>query len=150
MNLKLKGAFLFKLMSFWPPYFGAGIVVDYIARDFTEIRARLKLRFYNRNYVGTAFGGSMYSFVDPFYMLMLIQKLGKGYIVWDKSASIKFIRPGKTDLFATFLMSDEEVTRIKNELMYMEKIEPLYTLEIKDKNNERVAIVEKRLYIRKK
>lgn len=146
----MKNPKLLKLMNFWPPFLGAGIKVLSISSDFSEIKAKLKLRFYNRNYVGTAFGGSIYSFVDPFYMLMLIQKLGKGYIVWDKAASIKFIKPGKTDLFATFKIDDEEVERIKNELKSSPKVEPIYTLEIKDKNDELVAIVEKKLYIKKK
>lgn len=147
---KIKKSKLLKLINFWPPFLGAGIKVERIDPDFTKIEAKLKLRFYNRNYVGTAFGGSLYAFVDPFLMLMLIEKLGRGYIVWDKAASIKFIKPGKSDVFATFEISNEEIERIKNELMHSPKLEPVYKIEIKDKNNELIALVEKTLYIRKK
>ena len=82
------------MLNIYPPYWGTGIVVSKVAPDFTEIVVQMKKRFYNRNYVDTHFGGSLYSMVDPFYMLMLINILGKDYVVWDKSAFIDFVKPG--------------------------------------------------------
>ncbi len=89
-------------MTLYPPYLGAGVRVQHISADFRHVKVRMGLGWYNRNYVGTQFGGSLYSMVDPFFMLMLMENLGRDYIVWDKAASIDFIAPGKGPVFAEF------------------------------------------------
>ena len=89
-------------MNIWPPFVGAGIKVVRIADDFHEIRVALRQKWFNKNIVGSHFGGSLYAMVDPFYMIMLMNILGKDYIVWDKFASIDFIAPGKGTVTATF------------------------------------------------
>jgi hypothetical protein len=146
----MKKAFLIRLINFWPPYFGAGIRVSYISPDFRVIDVKMKLRFWNRNYVGTHFGGSLYSMVDPFFMLMLLENLGKDFIVWDKSASIRFKKPGKGIVFARFELSVEEIERIKSEAEKNEKVEPLFKVLIKDETGDVVSEVEKLLYVKKK
>ncbi len=84
---------LLKLMlNLYPPYLGTGIKIDYISEDWREIHTSLSLRWFNRNAVGTHFGGNLYSMIDPHVMLLLIQLLGKEYWVWDKSAEIEFIK----------------------------------------------------------
>ncbi len=74
------------IMTLYPPYLGAGVSVRHMSADFRHVKVRMGLGWYNRNYVGTQFGGSLYSMVDPFYMLMLMENLGRDYIVWDKAA----------------------------------------------------------------
>ena len=83
-----------RLLSLYPPYLGAGIRVR-AAADLRTFEVRMKLGRFNRNYVGTQFGGSLYSMCDPFFMLILAEALGRGYIVWDKAATIRFRRPGR-------------------------------------------------------
>ena len=87
-------------LTLYPPYLGAGVRVQALSADFRHAKVRMGLGWYNRNYVGTQFGGSLYSMVDPFYMLLLMENLGRDYIVWDKAASIDFISPGKGPVFA--------------------------------------------------
>ena len=43
----------------------------------------MKLSLRNQNYVGSHFGGGLFSMTDPFYMLMLMNVLGSEYLVWD-------------------------------------------------------------------
>ena len=74
-------------INFWPPFLGAGIRIQYIAPDMKSVDVEMKLHFWNANYVGTHFGGSLFAMTDPFYMLMLIANLGSDYIVWDKAAT---------------------------------------------------------------
>jgi acyl-coenzyme A thioesterase PaaI-like protein len=148
MNLRQK--ILFKIMNYWPPFWGAGIHIDHISKDFMEVDVSLKLRFWNRNYVGTAYGGSLYSMSDPFYMLMLITLLGKGYIVWDKGATIRFIRPGKSKVYAQFRLTSEQLNEFKEELKCKNKITPVLTVYIKDGEGNVIAEVDKTLYIKKK
>ena len=99
--------------NFFPAYRGTGARITYIAADWREIRIRLPLTLRTRNYVGTIFGGSMYGAVDPIYMVMLIQTLGPGYVVWDKAASIRFRRPGRATLHARFTLDDAELDAIR-------------------------------------
>ncbi|MFZ2315436.1 MAG: DUF4442 domain-containing protein [Gammaproteobacteria bacterium] len=141
----MKKAWMLRLINFWPPFLGAGIRVKKISSDFTSIEVEMKLRFWNKNYVGCHFGGSLYAMTDPFLMLMLMQNLGKDYIVWDKSASIDYKKPGKSMVHAHFQLSAEQINQIREQANIEPKIEPIFNEE-----NQVVAIVEKKLYIRRK
>ncbi len=110
----------------------------------------MPLRFYNRNYVGTHFGGSLYAMCDPFYMLMLISILGPDYIIWDKAATIRFKRPGKGLVRAHFEISPEQVAAIRAQCETQEKVEPTFQVVVKDAEGTVIAEVDKLLYIRKK
>ncbi len=142
---------LFKLLlNFWPPYIGTGIWVKEISKDYKHIKVIMKLRFWNKNYVGVHFGGSLYAMTDPFYMLMLMKILGKDYIVWDKAANIKFIKPGKGKVSAEFTLTESQIKDIKEKTLKNYKYEPIYTVLVKDTNGEVISEVEKTLYIRRK
>ena len=90
--------------NLFPAFRGTGGRVRLVSADFREIAVELPLNWRTRNYVGTIFGGSLYAAVDPFYMIMLIQILGPDYVVWDKAASIRFRKPGRSTLYARFLL----------------------------------------------
>ena len=143
--------FLFKaLINLYPPYLGAGIRVTHVSSDYRNLSVRMKLRFYNRNYVGTHFGGSLYAMIDPFYMLMLMQVLGRAYIVWDKSATIEFKKPGRGKVSADFHLPDQVIEDIHNHTTAGAKYEPQFRVDITDEDEELVARGFKTLYIRSK
>src|SRR3982751_7114036 len=102
-----------RLMRFYPPYLGAGISVVHVAKDLSVLEVEMKLSHWNRNFVGTQFGGSLYSMCDPFFMLMLLMQLGDGYVVWDKSASIDFLRPGRGKVKARFELPRARVEELR-------------------------------------
>jgi len=137
-------------VNLWPPFLGAGIRVKRLAPDWKSIDVEMKLRRWNSNYVGTHYGGSLYSMTDPFYMLMLIECLGKDYIVWDKAATIRFKRPGKRTVSAAFRLSDQQIDEIKQALTSQDKIEPAFVVQVKDESGLVVAEVEKLLHVRRK
>jgi len=137
-------------MNLWPPFLGAGIRVKRQSPDWTEIDVEMKLHWWNRNYVGTHYGGSLYSMADPFFMVMLIQNLGKAYIVWDKSASIRFKKPGRGTVSASFRLSEEQIREIRQALTSQQKIERVFAVEVKDESGSVIAEVEKLLHIRRK
>jgi len=141
---------LLKWINFYPPFLGMNIRVVEIATDFRTIRVQSKLSRRNLNAVGTHFGGTLYAMCDPFFMLMLMHALGEEYIVWDKAAQIQFIKPGRGTVTATFNMPQERVDEIRAAADRGEKIEPTFTVEIVDEQNQIVARVEKLLYVRKK
>ena len=138
------------LLNIWPPFLGAGIRVRRLESGWKAIDVEMKLRWWNRNYVGTHYGGSLYSMTDPFLMLMLIENLGKDYLVWDKSASIRFKKPGRGTVSASFRLSQEQIREIKLALNSQEKIERVFAVEVKDESGSVVAEVEKLLHVRKK
>lgn len=146
----MKLATVLKVMRFWPPFLGAGISVRRFNKELTEIDVQMRLRFWNQNYVGTHFGGSLYTMTDPFYMLMLLHALGKRYIVWDKSASIVYKKPAKGMVFARFVLLSEQVESIKASLTDTPKTDREFIIQIKDCDDELVAEVRKILHIRKK
>ncbi len=123
--------------------------MTYIAADFREVRVKLPLTWRTRNAVGTIFGGSMYAAVDPIYMIMLIQCLGRGYVVWDKSASIRFRKPGRSTLYATFHLDDAELDAIRSATATGDPVDRTYNVELRDTEGVVHASVEKVIYIRK-
>jgi hypothetical protein len=146
----MKMSTLLTLLKYWPPYFGAGIRVKKVSADVTSIEVEMKFRFWNKNYVGTQFGGSLYSMIDPFYMIILLENLGKNYIVWDKAASIRFEKPAKSRVHASFYLSKEEIESLRIRADREGKIEPQFTVQIFDDAGEVVATAEKTIYIRNK
>jgi acyl-coenzyme A thioesterase PaaI-like protein len=146
----VKKSTLIKLLSFYPPFIGAGIRIKKVSPDFRFIEVEMKKRFWNKNYVGTQFGGSLYSMADPFYMLMMIENLGKGYVVWDKAATIRFKSPGHGTVHASFKITEEDLQSVRSTVERDGKAEPLYQVQIVDDEGKLVAEVEKVLSVRRK
>ena len=136
--------------NFFPAYRGTGARVTYIADDYREVRIRLPLSWRTRNLVGTIYGGSLYSAVDPIYMLMLMRILGRDYVVWDKAASIRFRKPGRTPLFATFRIDETEVDAIRALTASGEPIDRVFRIDLIDAEGVAHASVEKTIYVRRK
>jgi len=139
-----------KLLSYWPPYLTAGVKVSYVAKDFKKIIVKMRQRFWNTNYVGSHFGGSLYSMTDPFFMFMLLENLKQDHIVWDKSAEIEFIKPAKGEVSVIFEITDHDIERIKNKAMATFSFIENFCVEIKDQDDQIVARVNKGLYVRRK
>jgi hypothetical protein len=137
------------LINLWPPLLGAGIRVTRLDADWRAVDVEMKLTRWNRNYVGTHYGGSLYSMTDPFYMVMLIEILGRDYVVWDKSASIRFRKPGKGTVRAEFRLSETQIEEIKEALKKEEKIEREFGIEVKDAEGAVIAEVKKVLHFRR-
>ena len=141
---------MLRYINFWPPFLAAGIRVTRRDSGMKAIDVEMNLRFYNRNYVGTHYGGSLYSMTDPFYMLMLIKNLGRDYVVWDKSAAIRFRKPGNGKVRAEFRLLDSQLDEIREKLKSVEKYEPSFLVEVKDEAGTVVAEVRKVLHIKRR
>lgn len=131
----------------FPAYRGTGGRILYIRHDWSEVRVKVPLNWRTRNYVGTIYGGSLYGAVDPIYMFMLIQCLGPSYTVWDKAASIRFRRPGRSTLYALFQLTPDVVPGIQDELARVPKLDRLFTVELKDAGGTVHATIEKTIHV---
>ncbi len=148
--MKFTPKLLKRFLNLYPPYLGAGVKVTYISEDWRELHVSMSLRWFNRNAVGTHFGGSLYSMIDPHLMLLLMQLLGKEYLVWDKSADIEFVKATTKKVTSKIKITSNELEEIKYHTDTGEKYLPEFTIEIKDEDDELVAIVRKILYVRRK
>ena len=139
-----------RLLNLWPPFRGAGIRVREIAPDFHSAVVELRMKTFNRNYVGTHFGGSLYAMTDPFFMVLMMNLLGRDYIVWDKAGTVRFLKPAKGTVTAKFTLDPAEVDKAREATAGGQKYEPRFKVDIVDTAGVVVADVEKTLYIRRK
>ena len=146
----MKARYLRLLMNIWPPYLAAGIRVREISADFRRARVELRMGLTNRNYVNVHFGGSLFAMTDPFYMLMYLKNLGSEYVVWDKSASIDFVRPGRGTVNAEFRLDAADFDHARAETAHQPSILIRHPVEIRDREETLVARVERTIYIRRK
>lgn len=137
-------------INFFPAFRGAGGRLTYVAADFGEVHVEVPLSWRTRNYVGTIYGGSMYGAIDPIYMVMLIKRLGPGYVVWDKAATIRFLKPGRNRLTARMVLDDAEIAAVKAAAADGAPLDRIYEIELVDAQGDVCARVEKTLYVRQK
>jgi acyl-coenzyme A thioesterase PaaI-like protein len=149
-KLALSPVWFRRIMNLWPPFWGTRIHIEDIQSDWRYIRMRMKLSVINKNYVGTQFGGGMFAMTDPFFMLMLMNLLGREYLVWDKAARIEFLKPGRSTVYAHFRITDAMLAEVHAATANGEKYEPTWTVDVVDAERNVIARVEKTLYIRKK
>jgi Domain of unknown function (DUF4442) len=138
-----------RILNWWPPMMGAGIRVVEFREDFTYAKVQMPLAWYNRNYVGTHYGGSLYSMCDPFYMLLLINALGRDFVVWDKAGSIEYVKPGIGRVTAEFHLSSELLDSLRAMAPDEKRLVDL-NVDVKDDDGDTVARLVKTEYIRRK
>jgi len=139
-----------KMINWYPPYIGAGIKLKKVNENKTRMEVELRKTWFNKNLFGTHFGGSLYAMCDPFFVFIVHNYLGKGYIVWDKSAEIKFKRPGTGKVKAIFEISTERLLQIKEEVDIKGKQSIFFETVITNDQQKVIAEVSKEIYIRKK
>jgi hypothetical protein len=139
-----------RLMNCWPVFIGAGIRVRHIADDWSEAVVEMPLRWYNRNYVRTQFGGSLYAMTDPFHMLLAMHRLGRDYIVWDKAGSIEYVAPGRGKVSTRIAIDDARIDDIRDRARSGAKVLPEFAADVVDETGAVVARVSKTLYVRLK
>jgi uncharacterized protein DUF4442 len=83
-------------------------------------------------------------------MLMLMMRLGDAYVVWDKSASIEFLSPGRGKVKARFELPQARVEQLRSETNEKGKINPAFEVTVVDERGEPVARVRKVLSVRRK
>ena len=146
----MKPSTLRHVFNFWPPFLFAGIHVTRMSADWREARVELRMRPWTKNYVGTHFGGSLFSMTDPFWMILVKECLGSDYIVWDKAAEIEFVKPGKGTVHASFKVEDSVLDEIRSATGNGDKYLYWLPVEIIDRHGDVVAKIRKQIYVRRK
>jgi len=141
---------LLKFVNLYPPFLGAGIRVRRSGPGKRGFDVRMRLTWLNRNVLGSHFGGSLYAMCDPFFALIMIEQLGPGYVVWDKAAAIRFVRPGRGTVRASFDVAPERVAEIRRAADAEGTTEPVFLARVVDGRGETVAEIDKTLYVRRR
>ncbi len=137
-------------MNLWPPYLAAGIRVREISPDYRFARVEMRLRWFNRNYVGVHFGGSLFAMADPFYMLMYMENLGRDYIVWDTAGAIDFVRPGCGTVSVEFSLSQDDIDRAVAGAADGRPYLARHEAQVLSGAGETVSSVQRTIYVRRK
>jgi acyl-coenzyme A thioesterase PaaI-like protein len=145
----MKASRLRRFMAIWPPFLFTGIRVVRLDDDFGHARVELRERWFNRNYVGTHFGGSLFAMTDPFWMIMLMRRLGPGYRVWDQAGEIRFEKPGRGTVIAEFALDPAVVESIRAAAADGAKVLHWFETEVRDRDGDVVARVRKQVYVRR-
>ena len=137
-------------MNLWPSFLFSGVHVAAIGSDWRSARVELRMRPWNRNYVGTHFGGSLFAMTDPFWMLLVKESLGRDYYVWDQAGTIEFLKPGRGTVHATFELEEAALDAIRAATADGAKYLHWFDTEVIDAAGEVVARVRKQVYARRK
>ena len=146
----MKASTLRRVLNFWPPFLFSGVHVVAIDDGYRHAEVELRLRPWNRNYVGTHFGGSLFAMTDPFWMLLVMNALGRDYIVWDKAGAIEFVKPGRSHVRARFDLDDTVLDELRAATAGGDKTLRWFDTDVIDDDGEVVARVRKQLYVRRK
>ena len=151
LNRFFDKATLFKVMfNISPMYRRSCGKIIFVSNDLHTVKIKIPLTYRNKNYVGSMFGGSLFSATDPIYMIQLMQILGKDYVVWDKATVIKFKKPVYTNAFAVFEFTTDEIVSIKSSVSQENEVNYNKKLFITDENNIPFTELDKTIYISSK
>ncbi len=139
-----------RILNLWPPYLFAGVRVVAIDDDWRRAVVELRAHWWNRNYVGVHFGGSLFAMTDPFWMLLTMNALGSEYYVWDREGAIEFLKPGRGTVRAAFVLEDAALDEIRAATDGGDKYLRWFETQVIDGEGEIVARVRKCLYVRRK
>ena len=137
-----------RVLRWWPPFVFSGIHVLEIADDWSSARIELRRRWYTANYVGTHFGGSLFAMTDPFWMILVMETLGRDYTVWDKAADIEFIKAVREPVYAAIRVDPAAIAELRSATAGGEKVLRWFETEIRTAAGELVARSRKQLHVR--
>lgn len=139
-----------RAMNWWPPFLFTGVHVAHVADDWSSATVELRMRPWNRNYVGTHFGGTLFAMTDPFWMLLVLHAIGRDHVVWDQAGEITFLKPGRGTLRAEFRLPDGVIEAMHAATADGRKYLHWFENDILDAEGDVVARVRKQVYVRRK
>ncbi|MGY4386235.1 hypothetical protein ACVWYN_003286 [Pedobacter sp. UYP24] len=138
-------------LCLYPPLLFQRIWVKKFHKGFRGVEVKINKSLFNNNYNNSIFGGTIYAATDPFYALLfdqLLQRQGFKVRIWLKSASIQYLKPGRSDLYFTIKITDDMLQDAIEALNTSGKFVKAYPMEITNAEGEICATVMNEVYIR--
>ncbi len=134
-----------------PMYRRSTARITYVSPKLLKIQVIIKISYKNRNIMGSIFGGSLFSAIDPIPMTQLFYIIGNDYVVWDKSSEIFFKRPVKQNVYADFTFTKQEIDDIKKRVTNENEITIVKNIPITSKDGNTIFCeVNKTIYVANK
>ena len=137
-------------MNLWIPNLFSGIRIRRFSEDWTHATVELHVNVLTRNYVKTAFGGSMSAMTDPYFFMLVMHQLGRDHVVWDTRGEIEFLKPGRGVLTAHFAVPREKAEELRVRAHAGAKVLEWFETDITDASGDVVARVRREVYVREK
>ena len=140
-------------LNLYPPLFFQRIWIKKFHKNFRGVDVKINKSLVNKNYNGSLFGGTIFSATDPFYAILfdqIMQRRGFKCLIWLKSASIQYIKPGKSDLFFRIEITDEMIEEAEKALKTQGKFIKAYPIKLYNTKNECCVVVSNEVYLRNK
>jgi len=138
-------------MRFYPPLFFQRIWVRKFDKGFTGVEVSISKSILNSNYNRSIFGGTIFSASDPFYAVLfdqILSRRGFKVRVWLKSASIQYLKPGRSNLHFRISLTEEDIREAETALRTVGKFVKAYPMEILTSKGEVCASVTNEVYLR--
>lgn len=138
------------VMNCWPPFLGAGIRIVALSDDFRFAKVRLKRYWFNPNWFGTHFGGSLFAMTDPFWAILIAQNLGADHLVWDRAAEIDFRVATREPVSVEFRLDAAVIDALRAAAAGGDKVLRWFDCAVVTSDGTVVAHVRKQVYVRRK
>lgn len=135
----------------YPPLFFQRIWIINFGAEFKSVRVKINKSILNSNYNRSIFGGTIFSATDPFHAILFDQVFkhrGLKTRVWLKSAQIQYLKPGRSNLYFTIVLTDEMISEAEEALLTIGKFVKTYKIEIYNAEGELCAVAQNEVYIR--
>ncbi|UWX97319.1 DUF4442 domain-containing protein [Arthrobacter zhaoxinii] len=148
--LQAKPATVRRFMNVWPPFAFTGIRITRLDPEYWGVSVRLRSYWWNKNVAGVHFGGSLFAMTDPFWMMLLLHHLGGDHVVWDRAAEVEFLKPGKGEVRAEFVLDPADVERLRRLAANGDKVLEWFSVDVTDSTGDVVARIRKQVHVRRK
>lgn len=137
-----------RFFNVWFPLSGAGIHIAHIADDWSTSRVELKVRPWNQNMHGAAFGGTLFSMTDVMFGTMVMGRLGPKYEAWTRTGEFQYISPGRNGAYLDVEFSDELLDWVRSTVAKDGYCNVPYTSIVRNRDGSIAGIGQQDLHVR--
>ncbi|RFZ94332.1 DUF4442 domain-containing protein [Mucilaginibacter conchicola] len=139
------------IMRFYPPLLFQRIWVQRFHNGFKGVEVKVFKSFFNKNYNGTIFGGTIFAAADPFLPVLfdrILYSPDRKLRIWSKSSRIDFLKPANSTLKFSIVIDDHHIKEALEILETIGKYEKTFLVDIFNADGEVCASLQNEVYIR--
>ncbi|MHA2788384.1 PaaI family thioesterase [Corynebacterium sp. S7] len=137
-----------RTMNIWGPNLLSGTRWTHVSDDYSYGRVELKLRPWNRNLHGVAYGGTLYAMGDAIVGVLTERRLGNRYEAWTRVGSFQYLSPGRQGCYLEVNLDDYLINWIKKTIEEDGYCNVPITLTVYNRDGNVVGISQQDLHVR--